>query len=279
VAFLADWPPVAPDPPDPVVAVVAVVPAGVAVVLDADAPEPEAPVELDVDSRAVVRERSSWATCLMSAATLAWAEDAWASAAEQPDVPPPEGGVVVEVEVVVVVDVVEVVVLPHAAVAAWRLVPARAESLSSCDWSETRVDCRVATDDEDDEGDEGDDPTAEPEVVVAPVEEAACDEEPEAVEDVAVLVVVVAVSLASALASVAWAEANDAWAESTAALSVATSSDARVWPWVTTWPTDTSTVLTVPDALKSRLAWLTGVMVPTESRVARTVPVPTTAVR
>jgi hypothetical protein len=250
--------------------------AGVVTVLDPDAPDdPEPPVEVDADSRAVVRARSSWDTCLMSAATFAWAEEAWARAAEQLDVPPPVEGVVVEVVLVEVVDVVEVVVVefPHAAVAAWRLVPARAESLSSCDWSETRVDCRVATDDEEDEGD---DPPAEPDAVVAPVEEAACDE---VVEVVAMLVVVVAVSLASALASEAWAEASEAWAESTAALSVATSSDARVWPWVTTWPTETSTLLTVPEASKLRLAWLTGVMVPTESRVARTVPVPTAAVR
>ena len=90
---------------------------------------------------------------------------------------------------------------------------------------------------------------------------------------------VVAVSLASALARVALAEASDAWAETTVAFNVARSSEARVWPAVTVWPTVTSTVLTVPEALKFRLAWLTGVMVPTESRVDSTVPVPTTAVR
>jgi hypothetical protein len=250
----------------------------VALELDADDPEAELPVEPEFDSRAAVRARSSWDTCLMSAATLAWAEEAWASAAEHEDVPPAEDGVVVEVVVGAVVDVVEVVevvvvvVFPHAAVAAWRLVPAKAESVSSWDWSETSVACNAATDEE------ADDPPPDPEDPVVPVVVVAWDEVPEVVEDVAV-VVVVAVSLASALASVAWAEASDACAESTAALSVATSSDARVWPWATAWPTETSTVLTVPDASKLRFAWLTGVMVPTESRVARTVPVPTSAVR
>ena len=33
------------------------------------------------------------------------------------------------------------------------------------------------------------------------------------------------------------------------------SSEARVWPAVTDWPTDTSTVLTVPETLKLRSAW------------------------
>ena len=51
----------------------------------------------------------------------------------------------------------------------------------------------------------------------------------------------VVVSLASALASVAVADASVAWAEITVALRSATSSDARVWPAVTVWPTDTST--------------------------------------
>src|ERR1019366_871403 len=70
VAFLADWPPVPPDSPAPPdvddvddADDVPVDAAGV-VVPDADAPEPEPPVELEVDSRAVVRARSSCATCL-----------------------------------------------------------------------------------------------------------------------------------------------------------------------------------------------------------------------
>ena len=92
-------------------------------------------------------------------------------------------------------------------------------------------------------------------------------------------VVDAAVSLASALASVAWADANDAWVDSTLALRWATSREARVCPAVTVWPTAASTALTVPETLKARLACSTGAMVPTESRVAVTVPVPTTDVR
>ena len=76
--------------------------------------------------------------------------------------------------------------------------------------------------------------------------------------------VVVAVSLASASESVAVAEASVAWADTTVALRSATSRDASVCPAVTVWPTDTSTALTVPDTLKLRFAWLTGVIVPTE---------------
>ncbi len=97
--------------------------------------------------------------------------------------------------------------------------------------------------------------------------------------DVVVSDVVVAVSLASASESVAVADASVAWADTTAALRSATSRDANVCPSVTVWPTDTSTVLTVPDTLKLRFAWLTGVIVPTEVRVATTVPVPTAEVR
>ncbi len=85
--------------------------------------------------------------------------------------------------------------------------------------------------------------------------------------------------VASALASVAVAEASVAWAEITSASRSATSSDARVWPETTVWPTGTSTELTVPETLKFRFAWFTGVMVATESNVAATVPVPTADVR
>ena len=96
---------------------------------------------------------------------------------------------------------------------------------------------------------------------------------------VTAVVVTAAVSLASAEASVAWAEASVAWVEVTLVARGVVSSDARTWPAVTAWPTLTPTVPTVPDTLKLRPAWLTGVIVPTESRVASTVPVPTTAVR
>jgi hypothetical protein len=59
---------------------------------------------------------------------------------------------------------------------------------------------------------------------------------------------------ASSLARVAWADARLAWAEVTPACSEVISNDARVWPAVTCWPTETFTALTVPDALKLRLA-------------------------
>lgn len=107
----------------------------------------------------------------------------------------------------------------QAAVAAWRLVPARDESASSWDWSETSVAWRGAT-----VALEVEDPVEPDGVVVGVVTEVAW-------EDVVVAdVTVAAVSLASALASVAWAAAREAWAESTVALSAATSSEARVWP-------------------------------------------------
>ena len=63
-----------------------------------------------------------------------------------------------------------------------------------------------------------------------------------------------AVWVASSLVRVAWADARLAWAEVTPAWSEVTSNDANVWPAVTCWPTDTFTALTVPDALKLRLA-------------------------
>jgi Na+-transporting methylmalonyl-CoA/oxaloacetate decarboxylase gamma subunit len=184
----------------------------------------------------------------------------------------------------VVVDVVDVVVeveeldvdeSAHAVVAWVSAALTWPWSPSSRLWSEVNVAWRPAmAEGEGDEGDEVPEPEAEPVpdaagVVVAGV----------AVWAVVVLVVVVAVWLVSALARVALAEASDAWAEITAALSVARSSDAKVWPAATAWPTDTSTALTVPEALKLRSAWLTGVMVPTESSVDSTVPVPTRAVR
>ncbi len=72
--------------------------------------------------------------------------------------------------------------------------------------------------------------------------------------DSAVELVVDEVSLASALAKVAWADATEACAVVTAALSVVTSSEASVCPAVTLCPTDTSMVLTVPEASKLRSA-------------------------
>jgi hypothetical protein len=51
------------------------------------------------------------------------------------------------------------------------------------------------------------------------------------------------------------------------------SSWARAWPAVTDCPTVTATEATVPEAPKLRVAWFTGVTVPTESRVSTTVPV------
>ena len=60
--------------------------------------------------------------------------------------------------------------------------------------------------------------------------------------------------VASSLARVAWADARLAWAEVTPACSEVTSNEASVWPAVTCWPTETFTALTVPDALKLRLA-------------------------
>lgn len=132
---------------------------------------------------------------MMSAATLAWADDAWASAVEQ-EVPPPGVGVVVDV---VVVEVVGGDPEAQAAVAPWRLVPARAESASSWDWSETSAAWSGAT-----VALEADDPVEPDGFVVGVVPEVAWGDV--VVDDV----VVVAVSLASALASVAWAVAREA---------------------------------------------------------------------
>jgi hypothetical protein len=173
--------------------------------------------------------------------------------------------------VVEVVDVVVVVDGAQSEAACWRLVPASPESVSNWDWSEVRVAWRATI--ADPVGDAAPDPDPDGDVVA--VVEVVWDEAVELPEDVEV----VAVSLASALANVAWVDANEACAEIRVAFSAVSSSDARVWPAVTVWPTDTSTALTVPETLKFRLAWLTGVIVPTESRVATTVPVPATAVR
>jgi hypothetical protein len=82
-------------------------------------------------------------------------------------------------------------------------------------------------------------------VVDAVVPEVAADE---------VVVVDSALWAASSLARVAWADARLAWAEVTLAWSEVTSNEARVWPAVTCWPTETFTALTVPDASKLRLA-------------------------
>jgi hypothetical protein len=85
--------------------------------------------------------------------------------------------------------------------------------------------------------------------------------------------------LASSFARVSWSEANVACADVAADWSGVTSREARVCPAVTCWPTETFTVLTVPDTLKPKLASFTGVIVPTESRVLTAVPVLTSAVR
>jgi hypothetical protein len=114
---------------------------------------------------------------------------------------------------------------------------------------------------------------------VVEAEAAADDDVPPEVEAVLVEVEVEALWAASSLASVAWAEASVASADVTSAWSWVTSRDARVCPAETCWPTVTSTVLTVPDVLKLREAWLTGVIVATESRVCTAVPVPTVVVR
>ena len=168
---------------------------------------------------------------------------------------------------------------PAHAVVAWvSAAPTWPWSLSNRLWSEVNVAWRPAMVDGEEEVE---DEVVDVEPDVAPVPDAAgVVVAVVAVRvGVVVLVVVVAVWLVSALARVALAEASDAWAEITAALSVARSSDANVWPAATDWPTDTSTALTVPEALKLRSAWLTGVMVPTESSVDSTVPEPTRAVR
>jgi hypothetical protein len=265
-------------------------------------PDPEYPVEpvdplappvVDELLRAAFSADSSWLTFLRSADTLAWAAEAWLSASAQvvgavPVVPPgdapepppepeppepepggPEAGVVElpadEWDGLVVV--VVVVVVSHSLVAAVSAALAAAESASACFWSATSVACNLATCwaccvDDAVVPDEG----VADGVVVAVVADA---------DDV----LVVSVSLASAAARVAWAEATLARAWVTAAWRVDRSSDARVWPAATFWPTVTSTAATVPEALKLRSAWLTGVMVPTSSRVDWTVPVLTSAVR
>lgn len=91
--------------------------------------------------------------------------------------------------------------------------------------------------------------------------------------------VLASVSLASSLARLFWAEARLAWAETTSAFRSVTSREARVCPAVTFCPTETSTVLTVPETLKSRSAWSTGVIVPTDVNESTTVPLLTSAVR
>ena len=272
VAFLVESPAASLELAVPVGSVVPLPVALLEVPEDAPGPELDPPEmdgvvagaadEPDVASMAAATAFSSCSTCFTSAATRAWACVAWVRAAEQEGAPlPPEAGAVVEV-----VEDDEA----QTEVASWRAVPARTESVSSWVWSEVSSACNLAT--EELSGDEPD-PRPEPAgTVVVVVVGAAWD-----VVDVDV--VAVAVSLASALATEAWAEANDAWADSTAALRSATSSEASVWPAPTVWPTVTSTSLTVPETLKLRLAWLTGVMVPTESRVSSTVPVPTSVVR
>jgi hypothetical protein len=286
VAFLVDpLEPVGPEPepePEPVepvellaVVELAVLPvvAPLPVPLPPAAPD-ELPEELDEDSSAAVSAFSSWFTCLMSLVTWLCADVAWLSAAEQEALPlPPDEGAVVDVVVEVVVEDVEE--LAQAAVAWVSAAVVWLWSLSKRVWSEVSAAWRPVM--ADGEVDEAPEPEGEPvpdaaglvvAVVVAWTVVVAL-----------AVVVVVAVWLASALARVALAEASDAWAEVTVASSVARSSDAKVWPAATDWPTETSTALTVPEALKLRSAWSTGVMVPTESSVDTTVPLPTTAVR
>ena len=83
----------------------------------------------------------------------------------------------------------------------------------------------------------------------------------------------------SSEARVAWAEANEAWASMTAVWSELGSRVARTCPAATCWPTDTSTVPTVPATANTRSACCTGVTVPIEEMVASTFPVSTAAVR
>jgi hypothetical protein len=85
--------------------------------------------------------------------------------------------------------------------------------------------------------------------------------------------------LASSAVSFATAEVADACAEATAASREDVSRVASVWPALTACPTATEMVPTVPEVAKLRLAWLTGVTVPTESSVWRTDPTDTVASR
>jgi hypothetical protein len=79
--------------------------------------------------------------------------------------------------------------------------------------------------------------------------------------------------------TLAWADVTVACAWTTALWREVVSRVARACPAVTTWPTVTATVATVPEVPKLRLAWLSGVRVPTASRVWTGEPVVTVASR
>ena len=73
--------------------------------------------------------------------------------------------------------------------------------------------------------------------------------------------------------SLAWADVTVAWAESTEACSELVSSDARVCPAVTFCPTATPMLTDRPGDAEIEVGLVTGVRVPTESRVLHGVPV------
>jgi hypothetical protein len=245
--------PVDPAPDDPVL-------------VDDGPPDPD---EDAADSSAAVSAASSAATVLMSVANVACAEDA----------APSDWVQVAAVEVAGMIGDREGCVLPavcvdedvddttgagavHAEVAAARAVPTAVESTSSCFWSATRVAWSWLT--------------GVPLELVAPP----TDGVPAVKTLVSVAAgVVVPAWLASSVAKEAWAEATAASSVTTAFCSGVGSNEASTWPAVTCWPTATSTALTVPATLKLRLAWFTGLIVPTELSVATTVPEPTVAVR
>jgi hypothetical protein len=254
VAFVVDLvvdPPCPPEPDDADGLVVA------AVELVVDGLEPVravVPVELvpELDCRPAVKADSSWATFLMSAATVDCAEVAAASASAQVvSVGEVAGGAVVGSvpgaggeaaltadEGVVVVVVVVVVVASHSTVAWARLVPAAEESLSSWVWSATSAAwsfwiCWLVLGEGAPVGD----------VVVVVVTVACFDD----------AVVVDSVSLASADTNVALAAAKVALALINDAHRGAGSRVATVCPADTLEPTATLTVLTAPETLKFKL--------------------------
>jgi hypothetical protein len=87
---------------------------------------------------------------------------------------------------------------------------------------------------------------------------------PVAVLDVVWLALAVA-SEFSAVATACSALVTAAWSEATFRL-------ARVAPAVTVWPAVTSTLATVPGTRKLAVAWLTGVMVPTDEMLETVLP-------
>ncbi len=99
--------------------------------VDLPAAEDE-PAVAESDWRAEVRAFSSWVTCLMSADTWLWADDAWFRASVQVlGAPPPLEGVVVEV--------VEPDGAAQRVVACWSAAVAAVESESNWLWLATSV--------------------------------------------------------------------------------------------------------------------------------------------